>query len=64
MTRKQLELARRKRVVQGWRHREDFGPRERNAVRAYLRGETGPPARFAEIDKVVGFGRLLDLHSS
>ncbi len=63
MTRKQLELARRKRVVQGWRTREDFGPKERNAVRAYLRGGI-VPARFAEIDKVVGFGQLLNLHSS
>lgn len=53
LTPKQLELNRRRRVVSGWRFREDYGPRERNAVRAYLRGGD-VPEDYKYIDKAIG----------
>lgn len=58
MTPEQLERQRRRRVVSGWRFREDYGPRERNRIRAYLRGGDVPPG-YENMDKIIGFGQPL-----
>jgi len=55
------ELQRRKRVVRGWRYRRDFGPKERNEVRAYLRGGD-VPEEYKYMDKAIGFGNPIDMN--
>lgn len=59
MTGEELEHQRKLRVVQGWRYREDFGPKERNEVRRWLRGEGPVPAAYVNINEAIGFGTLL-----